>query len=104
MLPFCRWQQHELDGLLLEATGQGPWGPYKSAMCRLIFIFEAGYHKQARAAKDHQILLKQTEDLAKVNNLPAVDDLRAAVENGHLDLLSMHQEYAGTSESLPKNV
>ena len=104
MLPFCRWQQHELDGLLLEATGQGPWGPYESAMCRLIFIFEAGYHKQARAAKDHQILLKQTEDLAKVKNLPAVDDLRAAVENGYLDLLSIHQEYAGTSESLPKNV
>ena len=104
MLPFCRWQQHELDGLLLEATGQGPWGPYKSAMCRLIFIFEAGYHKQARAAKDHQILLKQTEDLAKVKNLPAVDYLRAAVENGYLDLLSIHQEYAGTSESLPKNV
>ena len=104
MLPFCRWQQHELDGLLLEATGQGSWGPYKSAMCRLIFIFEAGYHKQARAAKDHQILLKQTEDLAKVKNLPAVDDLRAAVENGYLDLLSIHQEYAGTSESLPKNV
>ena len=104
MLPFCRWQQHELDGLLLEATGPGPWGPYKSAMCSLISIFEAGYYKQARAAKDHKILLKLTEDLAQVMNLPAVDDLRAAVENGYLDLLPIYQEYAGTSESLPPNV
>ena len=75
-----------------------------SAMCSLISVFKAGYHKQARPAKDHKILLKLTEDLAQVMNLPAVDDLRAAVENGYLDLLSIYQEYAGTFESLPPNV
>jgi len=103
VIAFCKWQVHELDDKVVSSK-PGAWERHKSAINRLIVILGGGYLLKGRASKDKKTLAKVQEDLIKLKSLPPVADMRAAVEEGFLDLVAIHKRYVGVCAYLPKNV
>ena len=100
LLAFCKWQSHALDGKIVAAV-PGPWPQHKAAIARLVDILEGGYMKRWKLVKEDKIQQKYDDDRETIKTLPSPAKLKAAVEQGFVDLLAIRTEAAHQNPALP---